>query len=140
MQLQCSGSDSGSLGSKSAHISKQVSLCLMNARSIRNKTTDNLDHVQEHDIDIVAMAETWLSNKDADLPAIKALTPPGYSLIHHPRSNRCGGGIAILQGSIKTTGKYIFNRIRSCEAMSATLTYHGKSITLLVIYRPPITK
>ena len=41
----------------------------MNAKSIRNKTTDILDHVQEHDIDIVAMR---LSNKDADLPVIKA--------------------------------------------------------------------
>ena len=28
------------------YLSKHVSLCLMNARSIRNKTTDILDHVQ----------------------------------------------------------------------------------------------
>ena len=41
---------------------------------------------------------------------------------------------------IKATGKHIFNRIRSCEAMGVKLTYHAKSITLLVIYRPPITR
>ena len=123
------------------YLSKQVSLCLMNTRSIRNKTTEILDHVQEHDIDIVAMTETWLSNKDADLPVIKALTPPGYSLVHHPRSNRRGGGIGILhKDHIKATGKHTFNRIRSCEATSLKVTYHAKSITLLIIYRPPITR
>ena len=107
-------------------------------RSIRNKTTDILDHVQEHDIGIVAMTETRLSNKDADIHVIKTLTPPGYSLVHHPRSSRRGGGIGILhKDHIKATGKHTFNRIRSCEAK---LTYHAKSITLLVIYRPPITR
>ena len=104
------------------------------------KTTDILDHVQEHDIDIVAMTETWLSNKDADLPVIQALTPQGYSFIHHPRSNRGGGGIGILhKDSIKATDKHTFSRIRSCEAMSVKLKYRAKSITLLVIYRPPTT-
>ena len=122
------------------YLSQQVSLCLLNARSIRNKTTDILDHVQQHDIDIVAMTETWLSNKDADLPVMQALTPQGYSFIHHPRSKRRGGGIGILRKDyIKATGKHTFNRIRSCEAMSVKLTYHAKSITLLVIYRPPPT-
>ena len=105
------------------------------------ETTDILDHVQEHDIDIVAMTETWLSNKDADIPVIKTLTPPGYSLVHLPRSSRRGGGIGILhKDHIKATGKHTFNRIRSIEAMSVKLTYHAKSITLLVIYRPPITR
>ena len=124
------------------YLSKQVSLCLMNTRSIRNKTTDILDHVQEHDIDIVAMTETWLSNKDTDIPVIKTLTPPGYSLVHHPRSSRRGGGIGILhKDHIKATGKHTFNQIRSCEAMSVKLRYHANfSITLLVIYRPPITR
>ena len=84
------------------YLSKQVSLCLMNVRSIRNKTTDILDHVQEHDIDIVAMTETWLSNKDADIPVIKTLTPPGYSLVHHPRSSRRG---VELEYSTKITSK-----------------------------------
>ena len=107
------------------YLSKQVSLCLMNVRSIRNKTTDILDHVQEHDIDIVAMTKTWLSNKAADIPVIKTLTPPGYSLVHHPRSSRRGGGMGILhKDHIKATGKHIFNRIRSCEAMGVKLTYH----------------
>ena len=83
------------------------------------------------------MTETWLSNKDADLPVIKALTRQGYSFI---RSNRRGGGIGILHKDyIKATGKHTFNRIRSCEAMSVKLTYHATSITLLVIYRPPTT-
>ena len=33
-------------------------LCIINARSVRNKTTDILDHIHEHDLDIVAITET----------------------------------------------------------------------------------
>ena len=65
-----------------------ASLCILNARSVRNKTTDMLDHIHEHDLDIVAITETWLTNKDSDLPVTRALTPPGYNLIHHPILNK----------------------------------------------------
>ena len=54
-----------------------ASLCLINVRSVRNKTTDILDH--EHDLDIVAITETWITNKDSDLSVTRALTPPGYN-------------------------------------------------------------
>ena len=32
-----------------------ASLCIINARCVRNKTTDILDHIHEHDLDIVAI-------------------------------------------------------------------------------------
>ena len=44
-----------------------ASLCILNARSVRNKTTDILDHTHEHDLDIVAITETWPTNKNSDL-------------------------------------------------------------------------
>ena len=49
----------------------QVSLCLMNTRSVRNKTTDILNYIHEHYLDIVVLSENWLSNKDPDLPLIR---------------------------------------------------------------------
>ena len=64
---------------------------------------------------IVAITETWLTNKDSDLPVTRALTPPGYNLIHHPRCSRRGGGIAILhKESVKATSLKKFSNIHSC--------------------------
>jgi len=55
----------------------KASLCIMNTISVRNKTTDILDHIHGHDLDIVAITETWLTYKDSDLPVIRPMTPPG---------------------------------------------------------------
>ena len=118
-----------------------ASLCIFNARSVRNKTTDVLDHIHEHDLDIVAVTETWLTNKDSDLPVTRALTPPGYNLILHPRCGRRGGGIAILhKEAVKATSLKTFSNIHSFEAMSFKLTLFGKCVILLVVYRPPSNK
>ena len=118
-----------------------ASLCIFNARSVRNKTTDILDHIHEHDLDIVAITETWLTNKDSDLSVTRALTPTGYNLIHHPRCGRRGGGIAILhKESVKATSLKTFSNTHSFEAMSLKLTLFGKCVILLVVYRPPPNK
>ena len=119
-------------------------LCLVNTRSVRNRTTDILDHIHEHNLDSVALSETWLSTKDADLSVIRDFTPPGYKLIHHPRSSRRGGSIGTLhkdsiigilhKDSIKATVVNTFNDIRSFEPINLTLTSRGKSIILLVVY------
>ena len=118
-----------------------ASLCIINARSVRNKPTDILDHIHEHDLDIVAITETWLTNKDSDLPVTRALTPPGYNLIHHPRCSCRDVGIAILhKESVKATSLKTFSNIHFFEAMSLRLTLHGKCMILIVVYRPPPNK
>ena len=118
-----------------------VIICIINARSVRNKTTDILDHIHEHDLDIVVITETWLTNKDSDLSVTRALTPSGYNLIHHPRCSRRGGGIAILlKESVKATSLKTFSNIHSFEAMSLKLTLYRKCVILLVVYRPPPNK
>ncbi|KAK2186154.1 hypothetical protein NP493_212g04015 [Ridgeia piscesae] len=106
-----------------------ASLCINNARSVRNKTTDILDHIHEHDLDIVEITETWLTNQDSDLYVTRALTPPGYNLSHHPRCSRRGGGIAILhKESVKATSLKTFSNINSFEAMSLKLTLYLENV------------
>ena len=114
-----------------------ASLCIINARSVRNKTTDILYHIHEHDLDVVAITETWLTNKDSDLPVTRALTTPGNSLLHHPRCSRRGGGIAIFHNeSVKASSLKTFSNIHSFEAMSLKLILYEKCVILLVVYRP----
>ena len=53
------------------------------ARNIENKSSYFLDHVAEHNPDIVAITETWLTSKDAAARA--ECTPTGYKLLHQDR-------------------------------------------------------
>ena len=79
-----------------------LSLCLMNAQSIRNKTANFSDYVCENKFDLVAVTETWLQKKD-DAVRVE-LCPAGYKLVDHPRLRRGGGGIGLLhRDSLRVT-------------------------------------
>ena len=76
-------------------------------------------HVVEHNYDIVALTETWLTQDDqAD---INVLTASGYSLCHLPRANKRGGGVGVL---FKSTLSKI------SETPLTTDTFEGLSVTL----------
>ena len=62
----------------------------VNARSLRNKTADVVDHVVNSNIDICVFTETWL--KDVDSVTIAALSPNGYCFQNSPRENDRSGG------------------------------------------------
>ena len=56
-----------------------MSLCLLNAQSVRNKTADFVDYICENKYDLVAITETWLQKRDN---AVRGeLRPTGYQLI-----------------------------------------------------------
>lgn len=53
-----------------------LSLCLLNSRSVKNKSADIFDYVCECKVDLVAVTETWLGCND---DAVRAeLCPEGY--------------------------------------------------------------
>ena len=59
------------------------------------KTSHITEYVQEHDVDMLFITETWLS--EADDVVIGECTPPGYTFISSPRiSSTRGGGIGVL--------------------------------------------
>ena len=61
---------------------------------MRNKSADLVSYVDSSGADIFAVTETWLSENDDACRA--EITPPGYKLFDHTRSDRCGGGTALL--------------------------------------------
>ena len=76
-----------------------TNLALLNARSIRNKTDFITDYICEHDLEITALTETWLSDDPKDTVNTSKLTPEGCSFVHLPRSDRRGGGVGVLYKS-----------------------------------------
>ena len=114
-------------------------LALLNARSVRNKTDFITDYIHEHDLDIVALTETWLTNDQKDTANIRKLAPDGYNFVHFPRSDRQGGGVGVLYKSCLTL---ILSRpwqASSFQCLEVVFGITSSVIRLLLVYRPPST-
>ena len=72
--------------------SKCLSVALLNARSVNNKTLVINDFILENKLDLVALTETWLTDGALNTLVIGELVPPGYSVINVPRKSGIGGG------------------------------------------------
>ena len=73
---------------------KHLSLCLLNARSVKNKTADLFDYICDSKADLVAITETWQTTDDAVVRA--ELCPVEYKISDRPRTGRRGGGVALI--------------------------------------------
>ena len=126
--------DSSSTREKVDHFN----LCMLNVRSLRNKTTVFQDFVLDHGLDVVCICETWLTS--CDDAVIADLRPEGFTFKHLPRASRRGGGIALLfRDELKLTVKPL-PTYESFETMMCTLTVVSTSVDIVVIYRPPNTR
>ena len=71
-----------------------LSLCLLNARSVRNKSAVLMDYLCDCKADLYAKTETWLTEDDAVVRA--ELNLDGYNFLDHLREGRCGGGTGLI--------------------------------------------
>ncbi|GFS01956.1 endonuclease domain of the non-LTR retrotransposon LINE-1 [Elysia marginata] len=74
---------------------KNIRIGYINAQSIRQKTAELKDIVEEYDIDIMVITETWMRAQGYD-HYITQLTPPDYTFKSYPRKDRVGGGLGFL--------------------------------------------
>ena len=75
----------------------KMKIGLLNARSICNKKgVDINEFIQEVDLDILCVTETWLKGDPSDDVHIAAVTPPGFQLKHNPRTSSKGGGVGMF--------------------------------------------
>lgn len=72
-----------------------MNLYTLNCRSVKNKAISICDHIISDYIDVIALTETWLGT-DVYNAVLQDLVPNGYDVIHNPRVNRKGGGVAIF--------------------------------------------
>ena len=68
--------------------SHAINFCLLNSRSIRNKSSVLKDFVVDKDIDLLALTEAWLRPGNIDCVEIGYLCPTGYDFIHIQHGNR----------------------------------------------------
>jgi hypothetical protein len=116
--------------------SEAAKLCLVNARSIVNKIKSFNELIIDAQPDILAITETWLTptNGDHDLTSC---CPPGFLAVHHPRTSRWGGGVAIIFKSTISVRRHSHSTFNSFELIDCSLSCRWIAIRLLVVYRPP---
>ena len=79
-----------------------LDFCLLNSRSICNKSRLKNDFIADHNIDDFALSETWLRGDDSNLYYIRDICPDGYVFHHVPRLHTTSGGVGIvLKNNIK---------------------------------------
>ena len=114
---------------------KSLKITYMKARSVNNKTQEIGQHALDFDSDICLITETWLRSGD-DI-TLRQLTPVGYSLLQVPRSNKSGGGVAMLFKSGLNIKEQPAEAHSAFEHMEALLQTVNNTVRLCVPYRPP---
>ena len=98
---------------------------LVNARSVHRKTGLIKDHVIERDLDLLALAETWLMTDDHDRKWIHSFSPAGYNLSHVSRSDGQSSGVLLF-----CTGKvfkWIYKRTHPASTSFESMVVHTAS-------------
>ena len=118
------------------NVKRPLSFCLMNARSVRNKSADIFDFVCEYKIDLLAITETWLNAND---DAVRnELCPTNYKLYDHPRTDRVGGGTALIYRDLLHVKK-ISAGVKESFEFSELIVQQPSShnLRVIILYRPP---
>ena len=115
----------------------QLNFCLLNARSVNNKTLEIKDYTIDKDVDLFAITESWLKADESSDFVSRDIASNGYGFLHCPRPNGTGGGLAVLYKStmkielLKTPQPY-----KSFELMELLL-HSFTTKANMIIYRPP---
>jgi hypothetical protein len=122
---------------------KGMKCCLMNARSVVNKTELIKDIIVENNIDIAIITETWLSASHGNFHSVLTdLCPPNHKILSKARNKRGGGLAVIYRNTLDITIMDIKStNVTSYEHLTLSIrdiSSNSRSTQLLVaIYRPP---
>lgn len=114
--------------------STTVLMALINARSVVNKTFILNDYYVTYGLDFLLITETWLN--DADSSPLAELLPRGCSYLSTSRSNRRGGGLAVIFNNMMKCELLPVESSKSFEVQLMKIDLPSPVICAL-IYRPP---
>ena len=69
---------------------------------------------------------------------LQELTPDGFSLVHTPRLNKSGGGVRFfIKKAFESKNIDCVPNFSSFEHHTISLSFHGRSLIIGALYRPP---
>ena len=103
-----------------------------------NKPTIICELISDYNLDILTLSETWFSENT--LPAVlNSIIPHGFSLLHTPRPQKSGGGVAVIYRSQLKANIIHNNSYNSFEIIAIKFTISNSNFNIYTIYRPPST-
>jgi len=117
---------------------KQMTIGYLNARSVNNKASEIADFIIEKHLDVCAITETWLSGDvEKDNIVLGELIPAGFHLEQVPRTQRRGGGVAIVCKSSLRCKRQKIQTFKTFEVIEVQLASKKDCYRFSTIYRPP---
>ena len=108
---------------------------LFNPQSINNNVNEVMDYVYDHNISILALCESWLADRNS--PTTSIIKSRGFKIKHDFRSDRAGGGTAIIFKSCYSLHKVtLLGDFDTFEYTVVSLKCGSKNkILFLILYR-----
>ena len=117
---------------------RPLNFCLWNCQSVRNKTAVLQEYLCSNKIDVCALTETWLSSDDE---AVRAeCTPIGYMFHDQIRSQRGGGGIALLSLTELSVTFHTAGEKTSFEFAEYIVISGSNKVKVAIIYQTPYSE
>ncbi|KAJ8393024.1 hypothetical protein AAFF_G00069280 [Aldrovandia affinis] len=110
-----------------------VKLGLLNARSVKEKTSVLSDFISNQDLDFFAITESW--QVPEDLSALIELCPVGWKFHCTPRCGKTGGGVALMYKDNYTCSMLNCPTFSSFEAQLVKVG-SADPLLVIIIYRP----
>ena len=111
-----------------------LSVDLINIPSVNNKSLTISEHINDYNLDIMAIAETWLQSDSESV--IEDVCPDGYLYVGLSRKSARGGGLCVIYRSTYDIHKISTDAYETFEHMCVLLK-SSLPILLTIVYRPP---
>ena len=89
---------------------RDLSCLLWNACSLNKKLNDFTSLLEDEDLDVAAITETWMASQLNNVTA--ELRDKGYNIYHFNRDDRIGGGVALIY---KSTYTFLSGKTFKCQ-------------------------
>ena len=107
-----------------------------NARSFRNKLTSIMTYLEENNIDLAFIQETWMRKSDGHL--VSQIKEYGYEFIGYRKKRRLdlGGGVALIHRNNLNIRNVKSNHYNSFEHTLCKISTDLGPINFINVYRP----
>ena len=113
---------------------RDLSCVLWNACSLQHKLDDFTTLLEDENLDVAAVTETWLTSQHNNTTA--QLKEKGYQIHHFNREEKKGGGVALI---LKNQFKLLDSKTFTCETFECILVStsctSSRHLNFIVLYR-----
>ena len=112
-----------------------LTLCQPNVQAVKSKTACLWEYISYTDMDIFALSETWLTEKDTTAK-LEIYSLESHSFIQQDRNGRCGGGTGLLFKKAIDVKKIAVGEKSSFGFSEWHVGFNSLRAKLVVVYHP----